>query len=78
MVKVKATQKNRIRIKATGDKIDIKKGQVVEVSEDRAVFFLMNGFVRADDVLKKNEIQTTDASTKKVVSKRGKVSKSSK
>jgi len=53
MVKVKATQANRIRLTATGDKVDVKKGDVVEVSEDRVVLFLTNGFVKAEDTLKK-------------------------
>ena len=73
MIKVKALQPNRIRIDPTWNKVDVKKWEVLEIPKKRVTFFLMNGFVKAEDVLKKGEKQTTDASTKKVRRAKGKV-----
>jgi hypothetical protein len=68
-VSLKAIQDQRIRI--DGIKEDVKKGTIVEVEKSEVPYFLAHNFVIAKDVVKKNEIQTTDASDKKVVKKRG-------
>lgn len=62
MIKVKAIDNARIRI--DGVKQDVKKGTVVEIEEERLGFFVSNWFVRAEDVLGKWDLQTTDWSRK--------------
>lgn len=69
--KMKATADIRIRL-ADGVKTDVTKWSVVDCNEDQVALFIANGFVKADDIPKKWEIQTTDASNDDIVEKKGK------
>lgn len=61
-----------IRIRVNGEKKDYEKWDVVEIKDydtDQYNFLMINWFVKLE------EIQTTDASTKEIVAKKGKVAK---
>lgn len=70
MIKVTAVKDQVIRINGAPEKTLVKKGKTVEIREEDMSLFLSNNFVRATDKVSKNQIQTTDASTKKRVAKR--------
>jgi hypothetical protein len=62
MIKLQATQDQRISLVEGKDKEDFKKWSTVEVAEDRVTFFLANNFVRVQDQMQKDKLQTTDGS----------------
>ena len=77
-INVKATQDQLIRVTDGADKEIVKKGKTIQVPSNKIHYFLSKNFFICEEILADREIQTTDASTKKVIAKKGKVSKDNK